>query len=169
MVEDSNTIKYALGAAGALLMGYIAYRSMQSSDPVQEKINSTVTFEQLKAALPDILKVIPGEWDGTTFNNSNLLGRPKFSEDFLALVESSIKSGKTITEDDLVKLGNAQDYLRVSTNISTVVETAYARKYNRNVDQIFTFASGAMPLFSVMMSAGKMPVQLFVGKDGDTE
>jgi len=40
----------------------------------------------LKKALPEILKVIPNEWDGTTFNNSNLLGRPKFSEDFIALV-----------------------------------------------------------------------------------
>jgi len=36
MVEDSNTIKYALGAAGALLMGYFAYRAMQPAE-VEEK------------------------------------------------------------------------------------------------------------------------------------
>jgi len=40
MVEDSNTIKYALGAAGALLMGYFAYRSMQ---PAEEKKTSELS------------------------------------------------------------------------------------------------------------------------------
>ena len=172
MVETSNNIKYALGAAGALLMGYMAYRSMQSADPVAESQStkeSGLSFDQLKAALPEILKVIPLEWDGTTFNNSNLLGRPRFSEDFIKLVKGSIDTGKQITEKDLIDLGNAQDYLRVSTNISTVVETVYALKYNRKCDQIFTFASNAMPLFSVMMSAGNKTVKFYVGKDGNTE
>jgi len=102
--------------------------------------------------LSDILKVIPKEWDGTTFNNSNLLGRPKWSKAFIELVETHIKSGKAITVDDLTNLGNAQDYLRVSTNISTVLETAIALKYNRQVEQVFTFASHSMPVFSVMMN-----------------
>ena len=69
--------------------------------------NNSLTFKQLKEALPDIMKVIPKEWDGTTFNNSNLLGRPKFSDAFVKLVEGSIASGKPITESDLSSLGNA--------------------------------------------------------------
>lgn len=102
--------------------------------------------------------MIPKEWDGTTFNNSNLLGRPLWSKKFIELVDKSVKSGKPITEADLTNLGNAQDYLRVSTNISTVLETAIAMKYKRQVDQIFTFASHSMPVFAVMMNEAKTKV-----------
>lgn len=72
-----HSIKVALGTAGALLMGYLAYRSTQSADQEEKSASeSGLSFQQLEAALPDILKVIPKEWDGTTYNNSNLLGRP---------------------------------------------------------------------------------------------
>jgi len=112
----------------------------------------------LVKVLPDILKVIPKEWDGTTFNNSNLLGRPNWSKKFIKLVEKSVASGMPITEADLTNLGNAQDYLRVSTNISTVLETALALKHNRDVEQIFTFASHSMPVFAVMMNGNNNKV-----------
>jgi hypothetical protein len=133
MVESTNKnlLMGAAAAAGALLVGYFAYRSMGSSASEEEK---KLEFAELCKTLPDILANIPKEWDGTTFNNSDLLGRPKFSENFIALVKKSIKSGTKITEADLTALGNAQDYLRVSTNISTIVETAYALKYNRTCD-----------------------------------
>ena len=42
MVEDSNTIKYAVGAAAALFMGYLAYRSVSSSAPAS---SNAITYE----------------------------------------------------------------------------------------------------------------------------
>jgi len=51
MVEDSNTIKYALGAASALVMGYFAYRSMQTSAPVEEKKTEETSAPAKEGAL----------------------------------------------------------------------------------------------------------------------
>jgi len=62
-----------------------------------------------------------------------------------------------------VNIGNAEDYFRVSNNISSFYETALALKHNTKVEQVFSFSSTTMPIFSVMMIAGSKPVHLYVG------
>ena len=63
-------------------------------------------------------------------NNSNLLGRKEFSERLQALLvsktETELGEAGAISTDDLINLGNAEDYMRVATNVSTVYENVLA-------------------------------------------
>jgi hypothetical protein len=74
---------------------------------------------------------------GTTFNNSEkvYIGREAFSQNLTDLVLNKEASGEPVTEgrhprifpsytvsEELLALGNAEDYLRVASNLSTVVE-----------------------------------------------
>lgn len=116
-----------------------------------------------KAVLAAILANLPFEWRGTTFKNSALLGREKFASKLHALIA---KKGVKITESDLTKLGNAEDYLRVSSNVSSVLECYLASKVAKDISRVFTFSSKTMAIVSVMLSAGR-PVRLYIG-NGET-
>lgn len=118
----------------------------------------------MRAALKSLLPKLPEEWRGTTFKNSNLLSREGFSANVINLISARIP--EEITTADLTSLGNAEDYLRVSSNISTLLELALSveRGYN-NVSQVFTFASTAMPIVAVLYTS-RLPVHLFVGEGG---
>jgi cystathionine beta-lyase/cystathionine gamma-synthase len=112
--------------------------------------------------LPNILRSIPSEWRGTTFNNSNLLGREGFSKRFVAMLEAKEKEGSEVRESDLIEVGNAEDYLRVSTNISTILELTLAMERGYDVTQVFTFSSVTMPVLSVLL-VSHTPVHLYLG------
>ena len=125
---------------------------------------SGLTPTVMKAALRSILANLPEEWRGTTFNNSNLLGREGFCDRLIALILS--KNGADITSEELAAVGNAEDYLRVSSNVSTVLELALAveRGYG-SVSQVFSFASSALPLMAVLLTT-KKTVHLYTGESG---
>ena len=65
-----------------------------------------------------ILDSMPAEWRGTTFDNSNLLGREQFARNLRTVLDRD----SPITTQALHDLGNAEDYLRVATNVSTTLE-----------------------------------------------
>jgi len=113
----------------------------------------------VKSALPNIIANFSVEWRGTTFNNSNLLGRAAFCDKMKALIAAK---GNEITSQDLVDLGNAEDYLRVPSNISTTFELALAcAKGYDEVDRVFTFSSCAMPIIAVLLTCGT-PAHLYI-------
>jgi len=114
------------------------------------------------AAIPKILAALPTEWRGTTFKNHALLGRWDFCEQLTRLITSQ----EDYTEADLVGIGNAEDYLRVASNVSTTLELTLARTKGMNVDQVWSFGSKAMPIIAVLLTAGKTPVKLFTGDEG---
>jgi cysteine synthase A len=120
------------------------------------------TYSQMQAALPTILSNIPYEWRGTTFKNSNLLGREVFSEKLKALVAAK---GTSINSDDLTELGNAEDYLRVSSNFSSLLETVLSVQRGCDITQVFTFGSITMPIISVLLISSTK-VHLYVGENG---
>jgi hypothetical protein len=95
---------------------------------------------------------IPQEWRGTTFKNSALLGREKFASKIISLIA---RKGVKITEQDLVKVGNAEDYLRVSSNVSSVLECYLASQRGRDISKVFTFSSMTMAIVSVMLTSGR--------------
>jgi len=120
-----------------------------------------VSDTRLREVLPQVLESLPKEWRGTTFKNSNLLGREVFTEHLENLILS--KSGtEAITTEELVSVGNAEDYLRVASNVSTTLEFALATAKGLPVTQVFTFASKAMPIMSVALTAVS-PVHLYIG------
>jgi cysteine synthase A len=105
---------------------------------------------------------MPDDWRGTTFKNSNLLGREGFAANFHELIQRKLSSGESISTSDLVAIGNAEDYLRVATNVSTTLEIALAAERGYEVSQVFTFASKTMPIISVLLTVSK-PVHLYLG------
>jgi len=107
---------------------------------------------------------MPYDWRGTTFNNSERIyvGREAFAQNLTNLVLMKEETGGAITESDLVGLGNAEDYLRVATNLSTVLELFLATKKGYTVSQVWTFASAVMPVLSVSL-LGTKPVHLYIG------
>merc|ERR1712063_153325 len=110
---------------------------------------------------------MPQEWKGTTFRNENLLGREQFAENLTHLIASKApKDASPLTTAELEELGNAEDYLRVATNIATTLEVFLARQKNLSIDQVFTFSSNRMPIISVLLSIEKnTPVHLFTGSN----
>ncbi|GMH84181.1 hypothetical protein TL16_g09841 [Triparma laevis f. inornata] len=106
---------------------------------------SSPTVEEFKSALPSILKNIPSDWYGTTFANLALKSRQPWSDSLLTLL--SVKKD-SITTSDLDSLGNAEDYWRVSSNISCLLETYYAVFYDIKIDNIFTWTSDSMPVIA---------------------
>ena len=71
-----------------------------------------LTTKIVEKYLPQILTAIPSEWRGTTFNNSDLLGREKFSERLSNLMTEKSSKGETITTEDLIGIGNAEEALK---------------------------------------------------------
>ena len=126
----------------------------------------TISGEKMKAYLPKLLAALPTEWRGTTFKNHNLLGRRQFAENMAEL----ILKDSAITEADLVGLGNAEDYLRVASNVSTTLEFALSRDVTSagtsdvDVDQVWSFASSRMPVLAVLFTSGETPVILYTGE-----
>ena len=111
-----------------------------------------------KDTIAQFLSAIPEEWQGTTFKNHNLLGREGFAKN----LNSLLARDGAITTSDLEELGNAEDYLRVATNVATSLEVFLAREKNLTVEQVFTFASTTMPIVAVVLTT-KKPVHLYVG------
>lgn len=114
--------------------------------------------------LAQTLKSLPEEWRGTTFNNSNLLGRSGFVEKIYKLFAQKDVDGTPISTDDLIKLGNAEDYLRVATNLSTINETVLAADSQLPASQVISFASTNMGIVSVALTiAQNRRIQVFQG------
>lgn len=100
--------------------------------------------------IQQVLDAMPQEWKGTTFRNSNLLGRAKFAEGLDKLLESRNKSNP-ITSADLEDLGMAQDYFRVASNVSTTLEHFVARRKKCPTANIVTFGSAVFPIIAVAL------------------
>ena len=83
------------------------------------------------------------------------------------MTEKSSK-GETITTEDLIGIGNAEDYLRVATNISTTLEMVLAQLEDQPVQQVFVFASTTMPIISVLLTSKGKTVHLYTGEECKT-
>jgi hypothetical protein len=124
---------------------------------------------QMQPLLQQLLDNMPADWRGTTFQNSALLGREKFSDNLLRLLEAKRQAPggaqPALTEEELVALGNAEDYLRVATNLSTTLECVLAKRMGPawGVEQVWSFASATMPFLAVALTAGDRAVQLYHG------
>jgi len=115
--------------------------------------------------LPQILSAMPADWRGTTFNNSSLLGRQGFSQKLVDLILRKANDGGKIETVELSEVGNAEDYMRVATNISTTLETVLALEFGCSVEQVFTFASKTMNIVAVALTAKGRPVHLYLGDE----
>lgn len=115
--------------------------------------------------LPQILGAMPAEWRGTTFKNSALLGRKGFEQRLGELILRKANDGGEIDTVDLVQVGNAEDYMRVATNISTTLEMALAAEAGCDVEHVFTFASATMNIVAVALTAHQTPVHLYHGDE----
>eukprot|EP00051_Salpingoeca_urceolata_P027102 m.480055 g.480055 ORF g.480055 m.480055 type:complete len:649 (-) comp21679_c0_seq1:238-2184(-) len=111
--------------------------------------------------LPQLLAAIPAPWRGTTFNNSNLLGREVFSQRLIDLFVRKADDPTGIATKDLTALGNAEDYLRVASNVSVTLETVLALRHGVDVSRVFTFASSRLPIVAVALTAKGREVRVY--------
>eukprot|EP00038_Savillea_parva_P030138 m.75787 g.75787 ORF g.75787 m.75787 type:complete len:638 (+) comp9019_c0_seq2:73-1986(+) len=124
---------------------------------------ATAGSSLFRTYIPSILESMPSDWRGTTFNNSNLLGRETFTKILVTLLQHKQSAGHThVGTEELSALGNAEDYLRVATNISSTLEAALASAVGLDVAQVFTFGSTTMPIVAVALTS-KVPVHLYCG------
>ncbi len=124
------------------------------------------------ALIGSILEAMPAEWRGTTFNNSNLLGREGFTSNLQSLLKRKLADGETAcSSEELEKLGMAEDYLRVASNVSTTLEAFLARRRGYDVSQVFSFASTTMPIVAILLTRPRGPggeaaaVRLYLGDE----
>ena len=102
----------------------------------------------------DLVRELPKEWRGTTFNNSNLLGREGFACCLLDLLARRGADRQPVTSADLEALGQAEDYLRVATNVTATLEALIARRAGLTISRVFTFPSEVrMPIAAVVLAA----------------
>ena len=74
-----------------------------------------------------------------------------------------MKSGALISVDSLTAVGESEDYLRVASNVSTLLEMALAEKHGFDVEKVFTFASLHFQVIAVCLVATPKPVHLYLG------
>jgi len=121
------------------------------------------THNEIQAFIPKLLDSMPYEWKGTTFNNSAEIyhGREKFIANLINLIAEK-KNTKEVSSNDLSSIGNAEDYLRVATNVCTALETALASPFQKDgrqyikPTQVFTWSSTKMPFVGVMIEDGRV-------------
>jgi cysteine synthase A len=107
-----------------------------------------------------LLVAMPQEWLGTTFRNDDKTyhGREGFANNLYALMASKQATEANITEQDLMMVGNAEDYYRVATNVATTLELALASPFQENGmqyikgNQVFSFGSTKMPFLAVCLT-----------------
>lgn len=75
------------------------------------------------------------------------------------------EKGASITTQDLINLGNAEDYLRVASNICTLLEVVVATQKGLDISQVFSFSSAVMPIVSVLFNATS-DVHFYAGVNG---
>lgn len=111
--------------------------------------------------VPQILSEMPEEWQGTTFSNDRRLrGRADFTRNISLLLLRKEVEGEPVTAADLREVGYADDYFRVGSNVSSLLEMAVSAQKGVPLNQVFTFGSCSMPVVSVLLAA-KLPVHVY--------
>eukprot|EP00937_MAST-01D_sp_MAST-1D-sp2_P001953 g1953.t1 len=128
----------------------------RASKRAKSELDALTEARLREELVPQLLASVPTDWRGTTFNNSNLLGRDEFSDRLIGLFGGKLgkKAGDegAISTDELSALGNAEDYLRVASNMATTYETVMALLKGRHISQVFCFSSKAMPVVAVLLT-----------------
>jgi len=112
--------------------------------------------------IQQVLDNMPVEWKGTTFRNSNLLGRAVFSQGLEKLLAEK-NAQNPISTQDLEDLGMAEDYLRVASNVSTTFEHFVARRKKCPTSQIVSFGSAVMAVVAVSLTSRGLTVHCYTG------
>ena len=120
--------------------------------------------DALRSQLRAILEVpMPGSWFGTTFDNSTVHGRAGFAQRLLSLCTSGHDA---ISTQQLLDLGSPEDYMRVATHVSTILEVALSvEKGLRDTSCCCSFASSRMPIVAVLFASSRAGrVHLYYGQ-----
>ena len=98
--------------------------------------------------LTQLLDNVPEAWLNTTYpNDVRFVGRQAFMDEMVSILE-----GKT--KIDPVRLGSIypEDYLRLGSPFSTLLEVTHAMDHGFEPKNVFSFASTTLPLITVLMS-----------------
>ena len=112
-----------------------------------------------------ILNNLPNEWLGTTFRNDTgfYVGRTAFA----TAVDNITATATTVTADALTKCGNAEDYFRVASNVSTILELSFAKSLGTEVDRVYTFGSNTFPYIATGIANPGKKVHVYHTANGE--
>eukprot|EP00462_Mataza_sp_D1_P009943 CAMPEP_0175157560 /NCGR_PEP_ID=MMETSP0087-20121206/22280_1 /TAXON_ID=136419 /ORGANISM="Unknown Unknown, Strain D1" /LENGTH=639 /DNA_ID=CAMNT_0016445203 /DNA_START=15 /DNA_END=1931 /DNA_ORIENTATION=+ len=101
------------------------------------------------ARLQELLNQVPGSWNGTTYpNDKRFVGRAEFTKEMIALLTSKQPIEKAHLETLF-----PEDYLRVGSPLSNLLELVFAVNKGYEPANVFSFASSTMPLIAVLLAA----------------
>lgn len=167
-VSPSSTWSLPLPKAGKVYFEapYAVTGMLQTTRKIKDAPMDHGTMQKF---ISKLLVAMPQEWLGTTFRNDDKTyhGREGFANNLYALMASKATDAAKVTEADLMKVGNAEDYYRVATNVSTTLELALASPFQENGkqyikgNQVFSFASTKMPLLAVCLTNPEKMVHFY--------
>ena len=112
--------------------------------------------EAIDARLAEILAKAPASWSGTTYpNDSRYVGRVPFMTEMLRVLRGDFP----ITTEALAQFF-PEDYVRLGSPYSTLLEVATALEKGFDPKKAFVFGSSTLPLIAVLLTSLK-PVRIF--------
>lgn len=104
-----------------------------------------------KQRLTQLLERIPPSWNGTTYpNDARFVGRQRFTEEMIKLL-----TGSGPIEEKYLDTMFPEDYLRVGSPLSNILEVVKSLEKGYCPAHVFSFGSNTFPLISVLFTAKK--------------
>eukprot|EP00457_Paulinella_chromatophora_P004199 gb/GEZN01004209.1/.p1 GENE.gb/GEZN01004209.1/~~gb/GEZN01004209.1/.p1 ORF type:complete len:616 (-),score=74.91 gb/GEZN01004209.1/:127-1974(-) len=99
--------------------------------------------------LAELLAAVPDGWNGTTYpNDRRFVGRQRFMDEMVSI----LKGSAPISKSELEHL-YPEDYLRLGSPVSTLLETVRAMDNGYEPAHVFSFASKTFPLIAAFLAA----------------
>jgi len=115
-----------------------------------------MSMKHFRQRLCTLLEHVPKSWLGTTYpNDGRYVGRKNFIDEMLSLL-----SGQEPIEQQKLALFFPEDYVRLGSPLSTLLEMLRALEKGYQPHNVFSFASRTLPLLSVLLSATS-PVYIY--------
>jgi len=125
-----------------------------SKDDDSTEIDTTTpitsqSIDHIRSRLAVLLKNVPSSWLGTTYpNDGRYVGRQRFLDEMLPLLNGNDE----IKEENLAQFF-PEDYVRLGSPLSTLLEMLRALEKGYSPSHVFCFASNALPVISVLLTA----------------
>eukprot|EP00808_Paulinella_micropora_P024696 g43798.t1 len=123
--------------------------------------NETVSFRlRMSARLKEILEAIPKGWNGTTYpNDKRFIGREQFMQEMAALLQgtssAALLQGTSAVSRQQLEHMYPEDYLRLGSPLSTLLEVVRALDLGYKPSHVFCFASATFPLIVCGLAAAR--------------
>ena len=101
--------------------------------------------DKIRVYLKQVLENMPEAWLKLTTHRLDIYNESLAKTAFLADFESLYQKGDA-SQQSLMELPTAYDYIRLGHPLSSILEWAIAEKYHKRAEGVISFSSRAMPV-----------------------